>query len=56
MGRGQNTFLLPPTYEINQQQADALTKQYIEDSPKILSRAQLLVSTFDPAKCVPEPK
>ena len=42
--------------KINQQQADALTKQYIEDSQKIQSRVQLLVSTFDPAKCVPEPK
>lgn len=42
--------------KINQQQADALTKQYIDDSQKIQDRVQLLVSTFDPSKCGPEPK
>lgn len=48
--------LLTSTLKINQQQTDALTRQYIEDSQEIQSRVQLLVSTFDSAKCGPQPK
>ena len=49
-------MLADHVYQMNPKQSDELTKNYIEDSQKIQSRVQILVSAFDPAKCAPEPR
>ena len=48
------TMLSDHTYQVNKAQTDALTTGYINDSQKIQDRVQILVSSFDPAKCPTE--
>ncbi len=45
------TMLSDHTYQVNKAQTDALAADYINNAHQIQDRVQILVASFDPAKC-----